>query len=153
MKGNVSRIVSEGKFMQQGYLPVDVVLHLWKRMGAGEYDEYVRIPAIDLHNDAALISYIGMILAGSDHFSDLEASYQGRYFVLTGYGYDFSILPDSRNIHLLGLAPVAKSTIYYPDAALVADQALPITGRLVADVRLHITMEDEVGTAAPLPAG
>ena len=57
-------------------------------------------------NDAALIININSIIDGSTNFSELEASYVGRYFMLTGHGYDFSILADSENIDLLGLAPL-----------------------------------------------
>ncbi len=43
VKGDMARIVAEGQFMQQGYLPVDVDLHMWKRVGTTEYEETISI--------------------------------------------------------------------------------------------------------------
>src|SRR3990170_4155603 len=132
--------------MLAGYLPVPVRLHLWKRVGATTQTEWVTIPAIKVDGgDAALISYINSIIDGSIHFSELEAGFVGRYFTLTGHGYDFSILSDSENIDLLGLAPAISSRIYYPMASLVADFPMPLTGRLIADVILDIVMDDMLG--------
>ncbi|MEM4406491.1 MAG: calcium-binding protein, partial [Candidatus Methanomethylicaceae archaeon] len=147
VKGEIARIVAEGQFMTQGWLPVDVVLHMWKRDDLGEHEEYITIPSMGWGSDAGLLAYIQLIFRGSKHFSDLDdhftVSQEGRYLVFTGIGYDFAILAEgSENIDLLGLAPVISSTIYYPDAELIADEALPGTGQLIADVRLDIHMTD-----------
>jgi hypothetical protein len=63
--------------------------------------------------------------------------------MLTGYGYDFSILADgSENIDLLGLTPLLRSTVYYPEAELIGEYALPLTGRLIANVTLDLWLDD-----------
>ena len=94
--------------------------------------------------DAALIAWAQAVFNGSDHFSDIEVAYTGRNFRLTNYdGVDFAILDDSSNIDLFGLAPTVSSVVYYPDAQLIADVALPTTGQLIADVTLDIFMENE----------
>ena len=41
VKGEIARIVAEGQFMQRGYLPVPVRLHLWKRDAGTEYTEWI----------------------------------------------------------------------------------------------------------------
>ena len=145
VKGDVARIVSHDKFMLGGYVPVPIVLHLWKRDGTNVVTDTITIPAQLVANDALLIANINAQLNGHPDFAELEAKYDGRYFELVGHGYDFAILPDSRNIDLLGLAPVLSSRIYYPPATLTADHPLPTTGRLVADVTLDISLEDEMG--------
>jgi len=150
VKGEVARIVAEGQFMTQGWLPVDVVLHMWKRDDLGEHEEYITIPSMGWGSDAGLLAYIQLIFRGSEHFSDLDdnftVSQEGRYLVFTGIGYDFAILSEgSENIDLLGLAPVISSNIYYPDAQWVADRALPETGQLIVDVTLDIRMTDPLG--------
>jgi len=147
VKGDVARIVSEHQFDLSGYLPVDVDFHLWRRDDSGEHTEWITIPSVLFEGagaDAQLIIFAQGIFNGSDHFSDIEVAYEGRYFMLTNYaGVDFAILDDSRNIDLFGLAPTVNSVIYYPDAELPADVALPTTGQLIADVTLDIFMEEE----------
>jgi len=146
VKGEMARIVAEGQFMLQGWLPVEVVLHMWKRDEMGEHEEYITIPSIGWGDDDGLLWWIQTIVSGSTHFSDIEVEQEGRYLMFTGYGYDFAILADgSENIDLLGLAPVISSTIYYPDAELIADEALPATGQLIVDVTLDITITDPLG--------
>ncbi|KPK77232.1 MAG: hypothetical protein AMJ79_03940, partial [Phycisphaerae bacterium SM23_30] len=146
VKGEIGRIVGEGQFTTDGYLPSPVTLHMWKRQGATEVEEVIVIPAIEMDNDGMLLWFIETIFAGSTHFSDMEVDQEGRYLLLTGYGYDFAILADgSENIDLLGLVPVISSVQYFPAAQLLADEPLPTTGRLIVDVTLDIIMDDLMG--------
>ena len=86
-----------------------------------DVEETVTVPSIYIGDDFNLFLFIKSVFVGSDHFRDLEVEQEGRYMMLTGYGYDFEILADtSKNIDLLGFTPVLHSLAYYPEAWLSA---------------------------------
>ena len=149
VKGDVASVVSEHEFQLAGVLPVPVSLDMWIRENGIIYEETLTIPASNYDNDAILIAmadgiFNGTQVGGVYPFADLELGYVGRYVTLMNDdGKDFGIYDTSENIDYLGLAPVVRSEIYYPDAQLIATAALPTTGRLIADVTLDLFMENE----------